>query len=76
MRLVTFSDITNIPVEIFLLRDSNSNVSENTLIAEDYSSDAETQRHVREILKARNLALKDMLECPLTNDRNDRDTRP
>ena len=74
MNWVTIFESTTVPVEIFLLRDSNSNSSENILIAEEYSSDEETQRHVREMSKFRNLALKCMLKCPPTNDRNIRDT--
>ena len=75
IKLVTIFESTTVSVEIFLLRDSNSNRSEILLIAEEYSSDEETQRHVREMSNVRNLALKGLLKCPPTNDRNNRDTR-
>ena len=74
MKLVTIFENTTFSVEIFLLGDSNSNSADNMLIAEEYSSDEETQRHVREMSKVRSLALKGMLKCPSTNDPNNRDT--
>ena len=36
MKLVTIFESTNISVEIFLLRDSNSNSLENMFISEEY----------------------------------------
>ena len=44
------------------------------LIAEEFSSDEERQRHVRGLSKVRTLALQGMLKCPPTNDRNNRYT--
>ena len=54
MELMTIFENTKISVENFLLTDSNSNSSEKLLIAEEYSSEQETQRHVREMSKIRN----------------------
>ena len=74
MKLVTISESTDIFVENFLLRDTNSNSSEKMLLAEESSWDEETQRHVQEMSKVRKLGLRNMLKCPPTNDRNNRDT--
>ena len=48
-------------VDFSLLKNSIYNSSEDLLIAEDFSSDGETQRHVREMSNAMNLALEGML---------------
>ena len=74
MKLVTIFETINISVAIFLMRDSHSKRLQKMLIAEEFSSDEEPQRHFGEMTKARNLALKFVLESPPTIDRNDRDT--
>ena len=74
IKLVDLFVSTNFSVENLLLKDSNSSSSEIILIAKEYSSDEEMQRHVREMSKGRNIALKCMLKCPPTNDLDDRDT--
>ena len=76
LNIVNVFGNTEFTVNRCFLKVQNPVRSENTFVAEEFSSDGKIQRHVEGMSKARNLSLEGMLQCPPTNnDRNERDTQ-